>query len=114
MRAIPFIVAAIGAFLAGYVAVHTTEVQPAVLVIALICMALGFASPKLAWLWALTVGGGVFLGYLVCEVAGIPIASPPQPSIYGSLVALIPAFITAYIGASARWLAGPGAANAKS
>ena len=57
---------------------------------------------------AIVVGVGVFLGYVAAGMIGYVPKAPPEPNIYASLVALIPAFVTAYIGAGARWIAAPG------
>ena len=113
MRAIALLVALMGSALAGLVAVRTTEVQPAVLVIVVVCMTLGFAFPRLAWLWAVIVGVGVFTAYAVTSLAHVVLKAPPEPNIYASLIALVPAFISAYIGAAARWIAAPGISRAK-
>lgn len=111
MRPLGFLVAILGSALAGLVSVKTTEVQPAVLVITVVCMALGFALPRIAWLWAMIVGLGVFAGYVVCNLIHYTVKAPPEPNIYASLIALVPALITAYIGAGARWLSNPGVLN---
>ena len=108
MPLIALVVALMGSALAGLIAVRTTEVQPAVLVIAIVCTTLGFATPRLAWLWAIVVGLGVFGGYFFAGLAGVPVKAPPEPNIYGSLVALVPAIVFSYVGAGGRWLAGPG------
>ncbi len=113
MRAIALLVALLGSALAGLVAVRTTEVQPSVLVIAVVCMTLGFAVPRLAWLWSAIVGLGVFAAYAAAAAIHYPVKAPPEPNVYGSLIALLPAFITAYIGAAARWIANPGITRAK-
>jgi len=108
MPLIAWLVAFMGSILAGIVSIRTSEVQPAVLVIAVVCMILGFATPKFAWLWAIIVGLGVFAAYVFAAMIHYPVKSPPEPNIYASLIALAPAFVAAYIGAGARWLAAPG------
>lgn len=112
MPLIALVVAFLGSALTGIVAVRTVEVQPAVLVIAIVCTTLGFAIPRFAWLWAIVVGLGVFCGYVVAGLAGVHVKAAPMlaghESIYGSLIALAPAFIFAYVGAAARWIAAPG------
>ncbi len=112
MPLIAFVVAFLGSALAGIVAVRATEVQPAVLVIAIVCTALGFATPKFAWLWAIMVGLGVFGGYVLAGLVGIHVKAPPMieghENVYGSLIALAPAFVFSCIGAAARWIAAPG------
>src|SRR5947209_312851 len=95
LRLSAVVVAFLGSALAGIVAVRTPEVQPAVLVIAIVCTALGFATPRYAWLWAVMVGLGVFGGYFVAGLAGVHVKDPPMmgghENIYGSLIALVPA-----------------------
>lgn len=94
----------IGSLVAGLVAVNTTEVQPAVVVISLFCSGLGYAFPKSWWGHGLIVGVGVFLGYWVARLVHYSVAAPPDPSIAGALVALIPALVFAALGAGARSL----------
>jgi hypothetical protein len=101
------VVALLSSALCGLVSVRSAEVQPAVIVIGVTCFILGFALPNLAWLWALIVGLGVFLGYLVAGLVHYAVKAPPDPNIYGSLIAFVPAFIAAYLGAAARWIAAP-------
>ena len=117
MRVIALVVALLGSALAGLVAIRTTEVQPAVLVIAIVCTALGFALPRFAWLWAIIVGLGVFGGYVFAGLAGLRVAAPSEAAghenIYGSLIALAPAIVFSYIGAGVRWIAAPGLATRK-
>ncbi|MEA2554158.1 MAG: hypothetical protein QOJ65_2334, partial [Fimbriimonadaceae bacterium] len=62
-------------------------------------------------LWALIVGLGVFCGYVVAGLICFHVKAPPEPNIYASLIALVPAFIAAYIGAGAKWIAVPGIRN---
>ena len=108
MPIIAWLVALMGSALAGIVSLRTNEVQPAVFVIAVVCMILGFATPKFAWLWAIIVGIGVFASYVIAGIVHYPVKYPPEPNIYASLIALAPAFVAAYIGAGARWIAAPG------
>lgn len=106
MRWIAFVVALLGSILTGLVSIRTDEVQPAVLVIAVICMGLGFAVPRLAWLWAIIVGLGVIAGYAFAGLTGIHVKAPPEPHLWATLIALIPAFLFAYLGAGARLISG--------
>jgi len=58
--------------------------------ILLVTAALGLAMPERAWLWALAVGGWIpLMGIFVTHN-------------YGSILALVVAFIGAYLGALAR------------
>lgn len=81
-----------GAF-AAIVDAHNNEVQSAVIVIVAGTFLLGLAHPAHVWLWALGVG-------LAIPVAGLAHRN------WGTLVALIPAFIGAYAGASIRHYSG--------
>jgi hypothetical protein len=108
MPLIAWLVAVMGSALAGLVAVKTTEVMPPVFVIAVVCVALGFATPRFAWLSALLVGSGVFASYAVAGLIGYHPKAPPEPNIYASLIAILPAIFFAYVGAGARWLTSGG------
>ena len=59
-------------------------------VILLSCAILGAVSPKHAWQWALAVG------------LWLPLIEVLHMHNYGSLLALVPAFIGAYLGAGLR------------
>jgi hypothetical protein len=61
----------------------------------LVCAILGVVSPKQAWQWALAVG------------IWIPLYGVLWAHNYGCLIALIPAFLGAYLGAGLRSLAFP-------
>lgn len=96
------ITAVIGGFLAGAVDFNNDEPQAAVIVVVVFAGALGFARPKYAWLWAIIVGLGIPLVYLIATALGYPSRSVPEPGWYASLIALIPAFISAYGGVLLR------------
>jgi hypothetical protein len=110
MPLIAWLVALMGSALAGLVAVRTAEVQPAVLVIAVVCIGLGYGFPRFAWLSAILVGSGVFLAYFAARLIGFHPKAPPEPTIYASLIALAPALLFAYLGAATRWFASNGPA----
>lgn len=94
--------ALIGAFIAGAVDFNNNEPQAAVIVIVVFAGALGFIRPKYAWLWAIIVGLGVPLVYLIASALGYRPRGVPEPGWYASLIALIPAFISAYGGVLVR------------
>ncbi len=100
--AICLALALIGAFIAGAVDFNNDEPQAAVIVIVGFAGALGFIRPKYAWLWAIIVGLGVPLVYLVASALGYRSRGVPEPGWYASLIALIPAFISAYAGVLLR------------
>ena len=91
---------------AGYVDMHNDEVQAAVLVVLVSTFALGLAQPRHAWRWALLVGPGVFLMYLLAGLFGYVSRAPAEPGPWATLIALIPALIGAYTGAGVRWVLG--------
>jgi NhaP-type Na+/H+ or K+/H+ antiporter len=94
--------AAIGGVIAGAVDFRNDEPQAAVIVILAFAGALGFLRPKRAWLWAIIVGLGVPLVYLIASALGYQSRSVPEPGWYASLIALIPALISAYSGVLVR------------
>jgi hypothetical protein len=94
--------AAIGAFLAGAVDFNNNEPQAAVIVIVICAGLLGFIQPKKAWLWAIISGLGIPAVYLIATALGYHSKGVPEPGWYASLIALIPAFISAYGGVLAR------------
>ncbi len=95
-------VALIGAFLAGAVDFNNDEPQAAVIVIVVFAGALGLIRPKYAWLWAIIVGLGVPVVYLIATVLGYQSKSVPEPGWYASLIALIPAFVSTCCGVLLR------------
>jgi hypothetical protein len=95
-------IALIGGFLAGAVDFNNNEPQAAVLVIIVFAGLLGFAQPRKAWRWALIVGLGVPIVYLIATAFGYQPKSLPEPGWYASLIALIPAFFSAYCGVLLR------------
>jgi hypothetical protein len=91
-----------GGSLAWWVDSRNDEPQAAVLVILVVTFAVGFMLPRKAWLWAVTVGLCIPLGYLLARTLGYLPQTQLEPDWYGSLIALIPAFICAYAGALGR------------
>jgi cyanate permease len=94
--------AVIGALLAGAVDFNNDEPQAAVIVIVVFAGLLGFIQPKKAWRWALIVGLGVPIVYLMATALGYQSKGVPEPGWYASLIALIPAFISSYGGVLLR------------
>jgi len=88
--------------IAGYVNLHAKEVQPPALVVLLSAFLLGYIHPKRAWLWALIMGLSISLSYAVASAIGYQTPYPPTPNAFASLIALIPAFVGAYVGVLVR------------
>jgi hypothetical protein len=96
------VAAVIGGFLAGAVDFNNDEPQATVIVIVAFTLLLGFIQPRRAWRWALIVGLGVPIVYLIATALGYHAKSVPEPGWYASLIALIPAFISTYCGVLLR------------
>jgi hypothetical protein len=96
------IAAVIGGFVAGAIDFNNDEPQAAVLVIIVFAGVLGFIQPRKAWRWALIVGLGVPIVYLIATAFGYSSRGVPEPGWYASLIALIPAFISTYCGVLLR------------
>ena len=94
--------AVIGGFLAGAVDFNNDEPQAAVIVIVVFAGLLGLIQPRKAWRWALIVGLGVPIVYLIASALGFHAKSVGEPGWYASLIALIPAFISTYCGVLLR------------
>jgi hypothetical protein len=90
------VLALVGGLFAGWVDFNNDEPQAAVIVILLCTALLGFARPRKSWIWALIVALCLPLVYLLARAAGLRPVGWPEPGIYASLLALIPAFIGAY------------------
>jgi len=82
---------------------HNDEVQAAVLVLLAGGFLVGTVWPRGAWRWALILGLSIFIGDNAAPRLGI-VALPIQPINWGTLVALVPAFIGTYIGVGVRRL----------
>ena len=91
-----------GGFLAGAMDFNNDEPQAAVIVIIAFTGLLGFLQPRKAWCWALIVGLGVPIVYLIATALGYHPKSIGEPGWYASLIALIPAFISTYCGVLLR------------
>jgi zinc transporter ZupT len=82
------------------------EPQAAMIVITVFAGLLGFIQPRKAWRWALIVGLGIPIVYLIATALGYQSKSVPEPGWYASLIALIPAFISTYCGVLLRKMIG--------
>lgn len=96
------IMALMGGFAAGAVDFNNDEPQAAMLVIIVFTGLLGFVQPRKAWRWAIIVGLGVPIVYLIATAFGYQPKSLPEPGWYASLIALIPAFFSTYCGVLLR------------
>jgi hypothetical protein len=93
--------AAIG-FLAGWVDSHNDEPQAAVLVLLVLGGLLGLSRPRLPWLCAVIAALGIPTVYLVRRAMDLHVVSWPEPNLFATLLALIPALIGIYSGLGAR------------
>jgi hypothetical protein len=84
---------------ASWVDWHSRPVQPTVLVILVATFFLGAIRPRHAWLCVLIVGGVVPCSYLGPAIWLHPLEMP-QPNIWGSCLAFIPAAVGAAAGAA--------------
>jgi hypothetical protein len=96
------VLALAGGIFAWWVDSRNDEPQAAVLVILVVTFVVGFLVPRRAWLWAIITGVCLPVGYLLARTLGYLPAAPLEPGWYASVIALIPAFIGAYLGALAR------------
>jgi hypothetical protein len=94
----------VGGIFAWWVDSRNDEPQAAVLVILMVTFLAGLLVPSRAWLWAIITGVCLPVGYLLARALGYLSAAPLEPGWYASAIALIPAFIGAYLGALARVL----------
>ncbi len=92
----------VGGLFAGWIDFNATEVQPTVLLLVVLGAAFGFVRPRRAWRWAIILGVCIPLGSLIFSALGYKPAELPQPGVYASLIALIPAFIGTYGGVLIR------------
>ncbi len=96
------ILALVAGLLTGAVDFNATEPQPAALMVLVFAGILGFSQPRNAWRWAIIVALGLPLAQLLLLQFGFHPRDPVGPGVYGTLIALIPAFIGAYGGVLLR------------
>ena len=80
-----------------------------ILLVLLVCAAaLGFAAPRWAWLAGLTIGSAVAVTEMATAAWGPPPSHPTSIHSVGGaatlFVLIVPALISAYLGAGAAWL----------
>lgn len=92
------LLSALAGSFASWIDWHNREVQPTVLVILVTTFLLSVIRPRQAWVCALIVGGCVPLSYLGPAIWLHPLEMP-QPNIWGSCLAFVPAAIGAAVGA---------------
>jgi hypothetical protein len=97
-----FTLALAGGMFTGWIDFNNDEPQAAAILILVITILLGLILPRKAWLWAIIVACGLPGVYLLATSLGYEPISPPSPGWYASFLALIPAFIGAYLGVLAR------------
>ena len=88
-----------------------SQLEPVGVTVALVALcggALGLLHPAGAWRWALVLGLGLFLWHLLEAAVGYRPPYPAEPSVFVTLIALVPAFVGAYGGALARWMINKG------
>lgn len=85
----------------GYIDTHTKtdDNLPMVLVLLACTFLFGLAQPQHAWQWALIIGLGVPAAHLMGLLLGYRPPYPVQPNVLVTFIALVPAFIGAYLGA---------------
>ena len=99
----------IGCF-AVYVDLHNDEVQAAVLILLVGGFVTGAIWPGGAWRWALILGLSIFIGDNAAPRLGV-VGQPVLPMNWGTLIAIIPAFIGTYVGVGVRSLLGASTAS---
>ncbi len=100
---------AVGCF-AVSVDLHNDEVQAVVLVLLVGGFILGAIWPGGAWRWALILGLSILIGDNGAPRLGLA-RGPAQPVNWGTLIALIPAFIGTYVGVGVRKMISESVAN---
>ena len=90
----------------GYVDTHTNtdDNLPMVLILLTVTFLFGVIQPKQAWQWALIIGLGVPVSHLIGLAVGYRPPYPVEPNVLVTFIALIPAFVGAYLGVLARMI----------
>ena len=85
----------------GYIDTHskTDDNLPMVLIMLVSTFFFGLAHPQRAWQWAFIIGLGVPAAHLIGLLFGYRPPYPVQPNVLVTFIALVPAFIGAYLGA---------------
>jgi len=90
--------------LVGFSDFRSKEVQPIVLMILIFTFIFAFWQPRFGWLWAILIGGGVPAAHFLNLALGFAPPYPLLPNVFGSFIALIPAFIGACAGVLGKWM----------
>jgi hypothetical protein len=107
----PHLLALAAGLLIGYVDLRTEEVWSGLTSLLLVVFIFGLLHPHQAWQWALLVGVGLPLAYLVALWIGYTLPCRPGfgcPTVntittLQTFKALVPAFVGAYSGAFLKW-----------
>lgn len=110
-KAGPSLLALTAGLLIGYIDLHNNEVWAALILLLPVSFIFGLLAPHRAWQWALLVGVGLPLAYLIALLAGATLPCHPGfecPTLdtittLQTFIALAPAFVGAYSGALLRW-----------
>lgn len=108
----PALLALLLGLLIGYVDLHSDEVWAALILLLPVTFLFGWVWPQQAWQWALLLGVGIPLGYLIALLTGytppchphLPCAALNINTVSQSAMALIPALIGAYVAVVLRWV----------
>lgn len=110
-KGLPHLLAIAAGLLIGYVDLHNDEVWAALILLLPVTFIFGLLDPQRAWQWALLVGVGLPVVYLVALWVSYPLPCHPGfecPTLntittLQTFMALAPAFVGAYSGAFLRW-----------
>jgi hypothetical protein len=108
----PALLALILGLLIGYIALQRDEVWGVLILLLPVTFLFGWMWPQQAWQWAVLVGAGIPLGYLLAWLShyGLPCQPGlPCPTLDFNIIsqmalALIPALIGAYVAVVLRWV----------
>jgi hypothetical protein len=110
-KAWPRLLALTVGLLIGYVDLHNNEAWAALILFLPVSFIFGLLAPQRAWQWALLIGVGLPLAYMVALLADTALPCHPGfecPTVntittLQTFMALTPAFVGAYSGAFLRW-----------
>ena len=101
-----YVLALVFGALASYVDLSAEEVYFTALLLLVFGALLGFAQPRRAWAYALTLGACVPAAHLLALIVDYPL--PYQITDFNfTFIAIVPALAGAYCGALVGWLAEP-------
>lgn len=91
----------------GLIDMQAKEVQLPALLVLVFAGIPGYLHPRRAWLWAITIGASILLVHLLAGLFGYTAPYAVEPNVFATLIALIPAFIGAYMGVLLRGITTP-------